>query len=223
MIKNVVFDFYGTLVDICTNEDKEGFFESIEYFFKDVKDLHGKFEEIYKKKCKEKSRKKEEIELLDVFKEIFEVDDRKAYEIAWTFRLRSLEYLDLYPGVEDFIIKLKLEGYKVFLLSNAQKCFTFFELKKLGIDKYFDKIYLSSDYGVKKPNPKFFNALLKENNLNPLETIMIGNDANTDIKGAYNVGMKAIYMETETSTKGILKPDVKGFNPNKLYKIIKKY
>ena len=223
MIKNVVFDFYGTLVDIETDEEYEGFFDRVEKLFKDDKDLKGHFEELYKKKCKEKSRYKEEIELLDVFKEIFEVGDKEALKIAWTFRMLSLKKLSLYKGVEDFIIKLKLEGYKVYLLSNAQSCFTRMELNGLGIDKYFDAIYLSSDYGVKKPNPKFFNALLKNEGLDPFETVMIGNDANCDIKGAWKVNMRAIYMETETSTLGVLKPDVKGFNPNKLYKLIKKF
>ena len=222
MIKNVIFDFYGTLVDISTDEGYEGFFDNVEALFKDIKDLGGKFKELYLKKCKEKEKKVEEIELLDVFKEIYEVDDYTAAKIAWTFRLLSLKKLKIYPEVEDFLIKLKLEGYKVFLLSNAQRCFTHIEMASLNIEKYFDKIYLSSDYGVKKPNPKFFKILMNENNLNPFETIMIGNDANADIKGAWKVGLRAIYMETETSTLGILKPDVKGFDSKKLYKLIKK-
>ena len=92
----------------------------------------------------------------------------------------------------------------------------------LGIVSYFDKIYLSSDYGVKKPNPKFFNQLINDNNLAKEETVMIGNDANCDIKGAKNVGLNAIYMETETSTLGVMEPDVEGFSARKLIKLIKK-
>lgn len=223
MIKNVVFDFYGTLVDIETDEGYEGFFDHVERLFKDDKDLKGHFKELYLKKCEEKSKRKEEIELLDVFKEIFEVDDKEALKIAWTFRMLSLKKIALYKGVIDLIIKLKLDGYKIYLLSNAQSCFTNMELNALGIDKYFDAIYLSSDYGYKKPNSKFFNALIKGENLDPFETVMIGNDSNTDIKGAWQVNMRAIFMETETSPRGVLKPDVKGFNQNKLYKLIKKF
>ncbi len=222
MIKNVIFDFYGTLVDISSDESKEGFFETVEALFKEKKDFNGKLKEIYISKCEEKQKEIEEIELLDVFKEIYEVDDEEAYKIAFTFRLLSLNKIKLYKGVEKLLKYLNKHGYNVYLLSNAQKCFTAFEMYSFDIIKYFDDIYLSSDYGVKKPNPKFFNQLISDHNLVKEETVMIGNDANCDIKGARNVGLNAIYMETETSTFGVLEPDVKGFNRKKLIKLIEK-
>ena len=223
MIKNIIFDFYGTLVDIETNESKEGFFEKVEELFRNYKDFNGKLKELYIAKCLEKQKEIEEIELLDVFKELYDVDDEVAYKIALTFRLLSLEKIHLYKGVEKLMKYLNKNNYNVYLLSNAQKCFTAYEMYALDIIKYFNAIYLSSDYGVKKPNPLFFNKLINDNNLDVNETIMIGNDANCDIKGAKNVGLKTIYLETETSTKGIMKPDVEGFNYKKIIKLIKKY
>lgn len=222
MIKNVVFDFYGTLVDIWTDESKEGFFEAVEEEFKDIKDFNGNLKKEYLKLCAEKQKEIEEIELLDVFKELYNVDDKMASKIALKFRLLSTYRMRLYRGVKKLLKWLNKHEYKVYLLSNAQSCFTRPEMDMLGIVSYFDKIYLSSDYGVKKPNPKFFNQLINDNNLVKEETVMIGNDANCDIKGAKNVGLNAIYMETETSTLGVMNPDVKGFSARKLIKLIKK-
>ena len=222
MIKNVVFDFYGTLIDISTDESKEGFFEAVEEAFKDIKSFDGKLKEKYISLCLEKQKEVEEIELLDVFKELYDVDDEMASKIALKFRLLSTNKMRLYRGVKKLLKWLNKHEYNVYLLSNAQSCFTVPEMNMLGIVDYFNKRYLSSDYGVKKPNPKFFNRLIDDNNLVKEETVMIGNDANCDIKGAKNVGLKAIYMETETSTLGVLTPDVKGFNARKLIKLIKK-
>ncbi len=222
MIRNVIFDLYGTLIDIDTDEKYEGFFEHVEKLFKDDKYLAGNFKKIYLAKCNEKSKEKEEFDLLEVFKEIFEVDDYEAYRIAWTFRLSSLNKIKLYPNVIWLLEALKNTGYNIYLLTNAQRCFTIFELYALGIEKYFDGIYISSDYGVKKPNKKFFETLIYENKLYIDECVMVGNDPFTDIEGAKNLDMKYIYVETETSTKDVLKPDVKGFNAKKIFKLIRR-
>lgn len=223
MIKNVIFDLYGTLIDIWTDESYDGFFEKIEELFKCYKDLKGHLKELYLTKCQEKQELIEEIDLLEVFKEIYEVDDKKAYEIALTFRMLSLNNISLYPKVTLLLEKLKKKGYKIFLLSNAQRCFTIFELYALDIDKYFDKIYLSSDYGMRKPNHEFFMRPILDYDLLKPETLMIGNDCYTDIKGSLEVGLKTIYIETETSTKNVIKPDIKGFKAKKIYRKIKSF
>lgn len=222
MIRNVFFDLYGTLINISTNEKAKGFFEQMELLFKEDKDLKGQFKNLYLEKCKQKQKEREEIELLDVFKEIFEVDSREASKIAITFRMLSYEKIELYPDVEWLLDTLKTKGYRLFLVSNAQSCFTNFELQALDIEKYFDRIYLSSDYGMKKPNSDFFNRPIKDFGLNPSETVMVGNDIFTDINGAYDVGINTIYVETETSTKDVVKPDVKGFDAKKILKLIRK-
>ena len=103
--------------------------------------------------------------------------------------------------------ELKENGKKVFLLSNAQRSFTYHEMEKLDIVKYFDKIYISSDHFVKKPNPKLFQILMEKENLNPKECLFLGNDQNCDILGAQGVGMDTWYVHTNCSPE--YKEDVK--------------
>ena len=85
------------------------------------------------------------------------------------------------------------------LLSNAQRVFTAPELEKLGILSYFDTVFISSDKGVKKPNPAFFNAMLTECGLDAKECLMVGNDETCDIGGAHKVGMDGFYIHTRIS------------------------
>ena len=46
--------------------------------------------------------------------------------------------------------------------------------------------------------------MLNKFNLDPKETIMIGNDYITDIKGSYDVGIDSLYLDTDIS------PEIKG-------------
>lgn len=101
--------------------------------------------------------------------------------------------------VHSILQTLKENGKKVYLLSNAQRSFTYHEMVKLDIVKYFDNIYISSDHGVKKPNPKFFEILLKKEDLDPKDCLFLGNDQECDILGAQGVGMDTWYVHTNCS------------------------
>ena len=112
------------------------------------------------------------------------------------FRIASTEYIRLYPGVTDALVTLREKGYRLWLLSNAQRVFTAYELRALGLEPYFDGIYISSDFACRKPDLRFFNALLEEQKLDKTKCLMIGNDLETDIAGAKNAGLATLYMHT---------------------------
>ena len=91
---------------------------------------------------------------------------------------------------------MRAKGCRLWLLSNAQEVFTRYELTHLGITRLFDGIYLSSAYGCRKPDTRFFRALLAEQKLDPAKCLMIGNDRQTDIEGAKAAGIAAFYLHT---------------------------
>ena len=95
---------------------------------------------------------------------------------AVTFRALSREYLKVYDGVKELLSELREQGKGVYLLSNAQTDFTRPEIEMLGLTKYFDGIFISSEEGCRKPSPLFFERLLERFGLDPGESIMIGND-----------------------------------------------
>ena len=122
--------------------------------------------------------------------------DALGLNAAQMFRISSTDYIRLYPHVTDALVALREKGYKLWLLSNAQRVFTAFELNHLGLAPYFDGIYISSDYGCRKPDIRFFNALIQERKLDIGNCLMIGNDLDTDIAGAKNAGLDTLYMHT---------------------------
>ena len=215
MYKNVIFDLYGTLVDIRTDEEAPLFWSRVADIFskKGAVYLPKELRQRYIRYCKEEKLKELikrpynryiDIDLLNVFERLYKhmgVKPTKAtlMETAKQFRKASIKHIRLYDGVRELLIFLKEQNCRIYLLSNAQRSFTLPELEKVGILPYFDGILISSDMRVCKPSPIFFKALLKKYHLDPADCVMIGNDKISDMQGAKNVGIDGIYIHQDIS------------------------
>lgn len=140
--------------------------------------------------------------------------DMLGVNAAQLFRILSIEYIRLYPGVKEALNLFRKYGFRLWLLTNAQHVFTEYELRYLGFGEQFDKIYISSDYGCRKPDIQFFKALLEEQKLIPGRCLMIGNDRETDIAGALNAGMHTLYMHTNLTPREQAEADLRLFPEN---------
>ena len=218
--ENYIFDLYGTLVDIHTDEEKTELWEKLAQFYgyygavytaEELKNayacLTGQKEDALRQEMgSDAAMKKDdaheahpEIEIEEVFLALFHAGQ--------FFRILSTEYIRLYDGAKELLAALRETGKKVYLLSNAQRIFTAYELKLLGLEPYFDDIFLSSSCKVKKPDTRFFHLLLDKHHILPEESIMIGNDAVSDIKGAKEVGLHTFYIHSNISPDTEKKPD----------------
>lgn len=99
------------------------------------------------------------------------------------------------------LAQLKGKGARLYILSNAQECFTLPEIKKLGLDKYMTGIEISSSFGKMKPSPLFFEHILKKYSLNPAETVYTGNDFKADILGSKTQNLTAAYIKSNISPR----------------------
>lgn len=199
--KNYVFDLYGTLVDIHTDEEKIPFWEKV------GKKLGADSEELkilYKNLCKEESErvgKDKEFDLLKVFAKIVNTYNSclSPQELAWIFRRKSTEYEKLYSGVKRWLKSLKKAGRGVYLISNAQACFTIKELENLGLMRFFDGIVISSETSYKKPSTEIFEIAFEKFGIEKQNSIFVGNDLHDDVLGAKNFGIDYFYVETKQS------------------------
>ena len=204
--ENYVFDLYGTLIDIHTDEEDEKAWEKMTLFYKGqgADYTPEELKESYARLVKEESKKVSEIQVDKVFAQMYaekgvKADDGLVLDTCHKFREYTTEYIRLYSGAEELLKKLKEAGKNVYLLSNAQRSFTERELEMTGIKSYFDEIFISSDFGVKKPQKEFFQVLMERCGINPAESIMIGNDETCDIQGAQTVGMDTLYIHSNIS------------------------
>lgn len=210
MYTDLIFDLYGTLVDIHTEESQEVWEKTALYFgyygaHYTGKTLQDAFEkELHARKAIAGQSYEcfPDIPLEQVMEELFrtkgvtENADTLGIQAAQLFRICSIEYIKLYPYVLDALEILRKKGFRLWLLSNAQHVFTAYELRHLGLGVQLDGIYISSDYGCRKPDVRFYNALLEEQKLDVGTCLMIGNDRETDIAGAKAAGMDTLYMHT---------------------------
>ena len=211
MYKNYIFDLYGTLVDINTDEESFEFWYklSLFYSFKGAKYTPEDLKITYDSKVKKLQESftntiYPDFPLEKIFKELYEdkavvPSDELIENTAHVFRILSIKHLKLYDGAIELLRCLKESGKKIYLLSNAQRIFTSYEMRVLDIEKYFDDIFFSSDYNVCKPEKTFFDALLTKHNINVNESIMIGNDPICDIDGAKDVGLSSLYIHSNLS------------------------
>jgi len=111
----------------------------------------------------------------------------------------------------DLLLKVKAK-YRTFLLSNNNEIHynwiidylkTTFKIN--NYDDYFEKAYFSQHMKLRKPNTNIFEQVLKENNLNPAETLFI-DDSPQHIEGAKKVGLNTLLMtEKPDQLESVLK------------------
>lgn len=199
-MKNYIFDLYGTLVDINTDEQSEKFKESFSQYFRKI-NPHIDFFKKYFVLCKELAECGTENYEIDLSAVFFKLAGSESISVSKRFRELSTKYLKVYDGVYSFLSQLKKRDAKLYILSNAQSCFTMQELDKLKLTDYFDGIELSSDFGKKKPDKSFFEHILSKYSLKKEECIYTGNDVYADIQGAKAINLLTAYVLSNLSPK----------------------
>ena len=206
-MKNFLFDLYGTLIDIRTDEQSGEFWEEAARLADAPR--ADRFRERYAALCKAEAEALPaggEIDLMRVFRTLLEElsGARCAYlgyvsAYAHAFRAASIRKLRRFEGAGELLRDLRAAGARLYLLSNAQACFTYRELETTGLLHAFDGILLSSEAGYKKPSPLFFRAAFEKFGLVPGECLYVGNDLRDDVGGAHAAGIPCAYLETEQS------------------------
>jgi len=109
-----------------------------------------------------------------------------------------LDYCSTKPGLvegaRELMNHLKRRGYRLHMCSNGFHEVQYKKLKACGLKEYFDTIVLSEDAGANKPSPKFFDYAISQTGASVATTLMIGDNLQTDIKGAKDYGLAAAYF-----------------------------
>lgn len=213
--QNYIFDLYGTLIDINTDEWSAQLWKKMavlygyygaHYTYKELDDAYGALVD----KEKEAVRRRHpdysviDIKIEKVFRSLFTQKGIKpkkttVMEICEVFRCFSTKYIKLYDGVTELLDAIKRNGGKIYLLSNAQRSFTENELNMLELTPYFDGICISSDEECSKPDAHYFQILFDRYGLQKEASVMIGNDYRSDIGGAADFGIDSLYIHQSIS------------------------
>lgn len=126
------------------------------------------------------------------------MDEKEAYdysEVLHTDYLRILgQCCALVPGARTLLEHIKARGLKIGVLSNGFKEVQFDKLRSGGVLDMIDCIVLSDEIDINKPDRRIFDYALQKAGTTAEHSIMIGDNPDTDIKGALNAGWRAVFF-----------------------------
>jgi len=192
-IKNVIFDYGNVIFEIDFKKAQSALKElgitDVEDFF-----AHKKHNNLF-----------DDFETASITADQFRAGIREAakdenitdekIDAAWNSLLIGVP-----QHIHDVLLKTK-EKYRTFLLSNTNAIhydYIMDYLKKEhaieNMDHLFEKTYFSQQMFLRKPNVEIFDQVVKENSLNPEETLFI-DDSPQHLEGAKKAGLNTLLMD----------------------------
>ena len=191
-----------TLTEVYEALNFSLYFNSYKHFYSLYKEVNSKVWDLYGKGAITKE------ELISVrssfpFEQVGVKDEQLIRKFSDTYYALMKEKELLEPYAKEILTYLHAQ-YKLAILSNGFKELQYLKLERPGIAHFFDQVILSDHIGVMKPSPELFHYALKKMGATAENSIMVGDNIDTDIRGAHRVGMDQIYYNPrsyETSFK----------------------
>jgi glucose-1-phosphatase len=201
-IKHIIFDLGNVILNIDYNAPVLAF-----------KGLGiNNFEEIFSQAVQNKLS--DDIETGAIAEDIF-IDTLKHYCTPSTSTRQVVDawnsIIENFPLRRLQLLKQLQLHYDLFLLSNTNIIHERYYNKVLfdtcgepSLSGFFDKVYLSHRIGLRKPDPRAWQLILTENNLNPEHTLFL-DDSIQHINAATKLGINCIHVTKENSMEDIFK------------------
>lgn len=110
--------------------------------------------------------------------------------------MASWPRVEAIPGVKDALRALH-GRYRLAVATNAaasDAALVRAALARVGLSAFFDAVCTARDLGAEKPDPAFFHGVLTRLNCSPAEAAMVGDGYATDVVGAKQAGLWAIWF-----------------------------
>lgn len=98
-----------------------------------------------------------------------------------------------YPETKEVLARLRHRGFRIAVASNLARPYAAPIEKELG--SLLDVFCYSFDVGAIKPDPRFYEALCRQLQLEPNQILMVGDTWRCDYEGATAAGLKAIHLD----------------------------
>jgi glucose-1-phosphatase len=194
IVKNLIFDLGGVILDLAVPETILGFSRLSGMDADQVMDLFRRSDQFLAFERGDIGAR----EFRDFVRQLYNIDvSDQQLDACWNAMLLSIPIRKL-----ELLTSLKRE-YNTYLLSNTNTIHLDFinhtvipSMKGVvSLDDYFHKTYYSHLMRKRKPEPEIFLQVLAENNLNAAETLFL-DDNSDNVAGARAVGMQAVFVNT---------------------------
>jgi putative hydrolase of the HAD superfamily len=104
----------------------------------------------------------------------------------------------LYDDTLPTLGELRARGYRLGLVSNTPwgtpEYLWVSQLDRFGLTAWFEVRIFSSHFGVRKPNPRIFQAALDALGVAAPRAVFVGDNPRADIAGAARLGMRSVLI-----------------------------
>ena len=197
MIDTIVFDFDGTIMD--TNKV---IIESWQHTFRTIKGREGDLDYIMNT-----FGEPLEYSMKNTFPEVPMEESVAVYRDF--HRARFYDMIELFPGIEEMLGKLKDKGYKLGLATSRLRVTAYQGLEKYDLFKYFDTVLTVEEAVKSKPDPEILLNTLAKLKSEPQTSAMTG-DTRLDIACANRAGATSILVGWSQALAGKTKEDFIG-------------
>ncbi len=122
-----------------------------------------------------------------------------AKKLGEDFLYRTTMQTNLIDGAIETLEYLKDKGYTLSIISNGFVEVQYTKLRCSGLLPYFANVFLSEEIGYQKPDTRFFQTVLDRLNATPAECLVIGDNFQTDVQGAQNANIRALFYKDSTN------------------------
>lgn len=103
-----------------------------------------------------------------------------------------------FPETHEVLKELKEKGLLLCMVTNVaeDRCESQWrKIRGMDLEKYFDAILLSGELGIHKPDKRIFLYAAEKLGVLPEECLFVGDAPNTDVSGALEAGMEALWID----------------------------
>jgi len=125
-----------------------------------------------------------------------EVADRESPTLV-NYELDVEAYhLRVAPGVVELLSLLQSRGKRLVAVSDTylETSHLQFLFKTLGIQHYFNAIYVSADHGIGKYSGRLFKLVIEAERVRSQQMIHVGDNYGSDVRGAIRTGVCAVFL-----------------------------
>lgn len=97
-------------------------------------------------------------------------------------------------GAKELLTKISRK-YLIGVLTNGFTEVQYRKLRSTGLDRYIQRMVISDEIGIQKPDTRLFRYAEQETGATPDTAIMVGDNPDNDMQGAINAGWRAIYID----------------------------
>lgn len=198
MIKAIIFDMDGTLVDTM-----EAHYHAWQKFLP-TKGFNGFTKEIYYTFIGIQTK-----EIIQMLNEKYKLSMDPEKDRFVKEKLVDVNEISLYKGVKETLQRLKKAGFKMGLGTSAIREDMEDRMKRYDLKQYFDAFVCCDDVTLSKPHPDIYLLAAKKLKVHPKDCIVV-EDALNGIVAAKKASMDTIALTTTFKKEKIaeVKPDI---------------